>query len=108
SAVSAVGLARVVNSCNFPVTLWSVGGSITGPFTVSANGGLYSEPFVHDPQSGGKTIKITLEPDGLFNGSPQTDFAYNLDGAQVWYDLSDVFGDPFVGYKLVENSAETS
>jgi len=36
------------------------------------------------------------------------DFAYNLDGANVWYDLSDVFGDPFSGYTVVEYSTDAS
>ena len=106
--VSAVGNARVLNRCTEPVTLWSVGQFISGPFTIAANGGTYSEPFVRDPATGGKALKITKAPDGLYTGAPQLNFAYSLDGDKIWYDLSTIFGDVFPGKKLVEFSAEPS
>lgn len=96
---SAVGNAKVVNKCGFPVYLWSVGGSV-GPAKTIKAGGTYSEVLHHDPASGGIAIKLTTVPNGLYNGSPQTNFAYTLDGQQVWYDLSDVFGDPFSGHAI--------
>ncbi|KAK3328248.1 Bys1 family protein [Cercophora scortea] len=105
---SAVGNARVVNKCNFAVTLWSVGSNIAGPYAIGANGGTYSEPFVKDPVTGGMALKITVDPNGLYTGAPQTIFAYSLDNANIWYDLSDVFGDAFAGKKLVEASANTA
>jgi hypothetical protein len=58
------------------------------------------EPLHGDEKTGGIAIKITKGVDGLLNGEAQQVFAYNLDGAQVWYDLSSVFGDPFVGKRL--------
>ncbi|EPS29152.1 hypothetical protein PDE_04101 [Penicillium oxalicum 114-2] len=61
---------------------------------------LYTEPLHYDPASGGVALKITTSAGGLFNGSPQTNFAYTLDGQGVWYDLSDVFGDAFAGEAL--------
>ena len=105
---AAVGSARVTNNCNFAVTLWSVGGSISQGYTLAPRGGTYSEPFVVDPKSGGKALKITVDPNGLFTGKPETIFAYNLSGNLVYYDLSDVFGDAFAGRKLVEASANTA
>lgn len=96
---SAAGHAKVINRCNFPVFLWSVGGSV-GPRKTVQPGATFSEPIHFDPQSGGVAIKITTTPNGLFDGSPQTNFAYTLDGNIVWYDLSDVFGDAFSGSRL--------
>jgi hypothetical protein len=32
-------------------------------------------------------------------------FAYSLEGSQVWYDLSSVFGDPFAGQRVEVTSA---
>lgn len=55
------------------------------------------EPLHRDAKTGGVALKITKDTDGLYNGDPQQVFAYNLDGFQVWYDLSTVFGEPFVG-----------
>lgn len=97
--VSAVGNAVVKNSCDFPVYLWSVGGSV-GPKKTIQPGGSYTETFRHDPQSGGISLKITSENDGLYNGAPQLNYAYTLDGNNVWYDLSTVFGSPFEGDRL--------
>lgn len=107
-AVSAIGNARVVNKCAYPVYLWSVGSNVSGVYTLAAKTGTYSEPFVKDPVTGGKALKITKTEDGLYTGKPQTIFAYSLDNDKVWYDLSDVFGDAFAGSKLVEASADAS
>jgi hypothetical protein len=106
ASAGAVGSAKVVNKCNFAVSLWSVGTDIDGPHRLSANGGSYGETFVRDPNTGGKALKVTVPDDGLWTGAPQINFAYNLDGAQVWYDLSDVFGDPFAGHKVTVSSDE--
>ncbi|EHA50684.1 hypothetical protein MCOR27_004090 [Pyricularia oryzae] len=100
--------ARVVNRCSFPVTMWSVGSSLSGGFTLGANGGSYGEQFSRDPVTGGRTLKVTRDSDGLFTGKPQLNFAYNLDGSQVWYDLSSVFGNALAGSKVVVSSAEAS
>lgn len=93
-AVSAVGNAIVENHCDNNAYLWSVGGSV-GDQNVISPGNVYSEKFRHDPNSGGIALKITRVKDGLYNGSPQTIFAYTLSGERVFYDLSDVFGDAF-------------
>ncbi|KAA8642868.1 hypothetical protein EYZ11_010722 [Aspergillus tanneri] len=93
---SATGKAIVKNNCKDPVYLWSVGGSV-GPKQTIKPGESYSEVFRRDPASGGISLKITTGENGLYDGSPQMNFAYTLDGNRVWYDLSDVFGDPFAG-----------
>ena len=102
------GCARIENKCDFPVTIHSVGKAIEGPFTLDC-GDVYSETFRKDPVAGGIAIKITKHKNDLFKaGKPQTIFAYNLDGNEVWYDLSNVFGCPFEGCKLVERSEKDS
>ncbi|TID17727.1 bys1 domain-containing protein [Venturia nashicola] len=104
---SAIGAAVVKNSCPFPVYLSAVGATASPVQTLPPAGGSFSEaPFFVDPKTGGRTIKITREADGLFTGKPQLNFAYTLDGANVWYDLSNVFGDAFAGYKIVEKSVD--
>ncbi|KAJ5646627.1 hypothetical protein N7490_002999 [Penicillium lividum] len=95
-----VGRAIVNNHCHFPIYLWSVGSTI-GPAVTTAPNGRYIETFHHDPKSGGIAIKITTVRDGLLRNAPLTIFAYNLSGdGKVWYDLSDLFGDPFKGYRV--------
>jgi hypothetical protein len=103
-----VGKAVVVNNCAFAVTLWAVGGSVSGPYTLKAKGGSYSETLTWDPKSGGRALKVTCSPDGLYKAAPQTIFAYTLDGSKVWYDASDIYGDAFAGHKVFVSSADKS
>jgi hypothetical protein len=106
--VNALGKARVVNNCNFDATAWSVDSKIKGPINLKAKGGTYEETFHRDSVTGGIAIKVTRDADGLYTGAPQLNYAYSLDGSQVWYDLSSVFGDAFPGRKLVEKSANSN
>lgn len=106
SSVSAVGNAIVRNNCDFEVSLWSVGSSIGPAHVIKPGHNTYVEKLTRDPKSGGRTLKITRERDGLFTNKPQTNYAYSLDGARVWYDLSDVFGSPFKGFRTVVYSSD--
>ncbi|KAF2279613.1 uncharacterized protein EI97DRAFT_371180 [Westerdykella ornata] len=93
----SVGRAIVTNQCDAPLYLWSVGGTI-GPRILIEKDKSYSEIFHRDPASGGIALKITSVDNGIFMPNvSQTIFSYNLDGAKIWYDLSDVFGDGFYG-----------
>lgn len=105
--VSALGSAIVHNNCPQPVYVWSVSSTIGPEFTVN-QGAEYSEVFHADPSSGGIAIKITRTENGLYDGSAQTIFAYDLDGSNVWYDLSDVFGDAFSGNSVAITPTDTS
>ncbi|CAO2654023.1 Nn.00g107560.m01.CDS01 [Neocucurbitaria sp. VM-36] len=110
ASVQAVGRAIVTNQCDEPIYLWSVGGSI-GPQNTITKDTSYSETFHRDPASGGIALKITNYEDGLFKpNASQTIFSYNLDVNQIWYDMSDVFGDGFAGrtlsLKLTDSSCE--
>ncbi|OAQ99334.1 hypothetical protein LLEC1_06899 [Akanthomyces lecanii] len=78
AAAAAPGKAKVVNNCPFE----------------------YSEQYTRDAKTGGRALKITRERDGLYTGKAQTNFAYTLDPGQLWYDLSDVFGDAFAGNRV--------
>ncbi len=103
-----VGKARVINHCAEPVYVWSVGATISAPVKLVAGHGSYTETLHSDPKTGGIAIKITRTANGLYDGSPQTVFAYNLADDKLWYDLSDVFGNPFAGRKLAVVSTDSS
>ncbi|KAF2799819.1 hypothetical protein K505DRAFT_356295 [Melanomma pulvis-pyrius CBS 109.77] len=104
SSVTAVGNAIVKNNSTSTFYLWSVGSSV-GPRQAIAPGGTYTEALHHDATTGGIAIKITKTNDGLYTGAPTQVFSYSLDGAQVWYDLSTVFGEPFNGQRITVASA---
>ena len=105
TAASLVGLsyagnAKVTNNCDFDVTAWSTGGSLSGPYTVKANGGEHVQVIERDPVSGGVAIKVTREEDGLFTGDPQTIFSYTKDPDRLFYDLNGIFGADFEGHRV--------
>jgi hypothetical protein len=106
SSAQTTGNATVVNHCSQTLYVWSVD-STMGPENIVPSGQSYTEEFHTDPKTG-VAIKIVFSSDGLFNGSPQTDFAYTLDGSLVYYDLSDVFGDPFQGQDVALVPSDTS
>lgn len=101
---SAVGDAKIHNKCPDPVYVWSVGSSVSGVHKVEC-GETYHEQFYRDPTSGGISLKILRTPGGLYDGSPQLNFAYTLDPGRVWYDLSSVFGSAFKGETLSVTSS---
>ncbi|OCK77747.1 hypothetical protein K432DRAFT_270659, partial [Lepidopterella palustris CBS 459.81] len=90
--------AIVKNYCPFPIYLWSVASSISNEVTLQPNT-QYSETYLYDASSGGVAIKISKSSNGLYDGSPQLDFAYAVDQNSdfVYISLSDVFGDVFQG-----------
>jgi hypothetical protein len=101
------GHAVINNNCNFPIYLWSVGTTAQSEKTLPPND-VYSEMFCEEESTGGIAIKISTDVDGLYTSAPQMVFAYNVsnDQSKVWYDLSDVFGDPFKGYPVSLTPAE--
>jgi hypothetical protein len=96
--VHGLGRAIVTNQCDWPIYLWSVGGSISKQHNITKDSS-YSEVFHKDPNSGGIALKMTTVEGGLFlPNASQTVFGYNLDtDDKVWYDMSDIFGDAFAG-----------
>jgi hypothetical protein len=97
--LALAGNAIVQNACTDPVYLWSVGSSVGERQTINP-GTNYTETLRYDEVSGGIAIKITRTENGLYDGSPQTDFQYALTD-HLYYDLFDVYGDPFSGSTLV-------
>ncbi|KAJ5216169.1 Antigenic thaumatin-like protein [Penicillium cinerascens] len=105
NGVRNLGRAVVVNHCNVPIYIWSVGSTV-GPQQTIPSYGRFSEIYRHDKESGGIALKISTMHDGLYSNSPMTVFAYNIADSKVWYDISDVFGDPFSGHHVVLRPAE--
>jgi len=106
--VQAVGRAIVTNQCDDTVYLWSVGSSIGAQNTIPKDTS-YSEAFYHDPKSGGVALKITNTEGGLFKPNvSQVILAYNLDADQVWYDMSNIFGNEFAGRTLTVTPTDSS
>lgn len=108
TSVLATGRAIVTNQCDQPIYLWSVGSTISNQTTLPKDSS-YSELFTSDPEIGGISIKISSAPDGIFNPDlSQLIFAYTIDEALVWYNLSTVNGNGLSGRTIrVQPSDET-
>lgn len=100
-----LGRAVIANHCEVPIYIWSVGSTVRPEATILPYA-RYAETFRHDAGTGGIAIKISTERDGLYISAPLTIFAYNVKDDKVWYDLSDLFGDPFKGHPVVLQPAE--
>lgn len=94
--VHAIGNAIVTNHCPSTIYVWSVGSSITN-FQAVASNQSYTEQYRNDPVTGGITLKVTAVADGIYIDAPELDYGYTLDNDTIWYDISDVHGDPFTG-----------
>ncbi|KAF2097837.1 putative BYS1 domain protein [Rhizodiscina lignyota] len=97
---TALGWANVQNNCPETIYVYSVGSSAGTQQTITT-GNCYTEQYHNDPTCGGIAIKICLSDGCLWTGAPQTDFSYTLQGDTVWYDMSDVYGDPFKGKRMM-------
>jgi hypothetical protein len=94
--VHAIGNAIVFNNCTNTIYVWSVGSTISN-FQAVASNQSYTEQYRHDDLSGGITLKVTAVPNGIYINAPEADYGYTLDNQTIWYDISDVNGDPFDG-----------
>ncbi|PYH91413.1 hypothetical protein BO71DRAFT_460078 [Aspergillus ellipticus CBS 707.79] len=96
------GHAKIHNNCTHPIYIWSIPPSPTPspPQTTLNSTQTYTEPYRHDPQTGGISLKLTTTPNGIYTGAAQTIFAYNFVDERVWYDLSDVGGHAFEGWRV--------
>ncbi|EGC42299.1 BYS1 domain-containing protein [Histoplasma capsulatum var. duboisii H88] len=96
------GKAVVSNDCRGPVYLWSVGGAGPTPMKTIRPNSTYDENF-RNPPWGGVSLKISKKP----TQNNITQFEYTLVNTTVWYDISNIDGNPFRndGYKLTTNSS---
>ncbi|KAJ5595165.1 Antigenic thaumatin-like protein [Penicillium hispanicum] len=100
SQAAPLGRAIIDNHCQTPIYVWSVGSEVKPEATVLPSG-RYFETFRADTKTGGIALKLSTVPDCLYQSAPQTILAYSLiNGTEVWYDVSDVFGDPFKGHPV--------
>ncbi|KAL6715279.1 hypothetical protein ACLMJK_007543 [Lecanora helva] len=99
-AQGAVGAAEFINGCDLNVW-YTLSDSQTFPSSISqveANDGFYTENF--DTVSG-RSISISTSPSNFFGGGPVLNMEYTLSGGTLFYDLSTVQGNPFVGNNVL-------
>lgn len=94
ASVASAGSAIIHNQCDFPVYLWSVSNTAGPMQELAANGGEYTEEYRNNPNGGGVSMKIAADK----AASEITQFEYTLEDADLWYDLSNINGYPFMDW----------
>jgi len=85
------GKASIENQCDQDVYLWSVGGSASADMVTLPPGKSYSEKYRFNDLGGGVSVKLALAK----NQGDITQLEYTLDATTVWYDVSNINGNPF-------------
>lgn len=103
STLVALAQAKAIisNHCPHPVYVWSVptvGSAHTTNLSVPS-GSRYEEPWRYgSPQNPGIALKVSTQPNGIYTGMDEINFAYSVDHSdksKVWVDLSHIRGKAF-------------
>lgn len=90
--------AFITNQCPQSVYVWSVPTNGTANVELSPNG-RYEEPWRYgSKEHPGIALKISTEPNGIYTGKDEINFAYSIDPhnpKHIWVDLSPVRGSTF-------------
>lgn len=89
TTVSA-GTTTLLNKCSFPVYFSTVS-DFAAPVKTLQSGETYNESYLTNPNGGGVSVKIAKDP----SLASATQFEYTLMPGTLWYDLSNINGDPF-------------
>ncbi len=101
SASSSMATLHINNWCGAPVYWWANNGCGDGNMhTIQANKGnndhIGHHDFIPACNGGGVSIKMATVPNlGAAYSGQVTQFEYTLTGGNLWYDLSDINGNPF-------------
>jgi hypothetical protein len=101
-----VGQAVVLNSCNQSIWYTSVS-NVAPPVAELLPGLIYRETFrIYPGGNGGISIKLGYDQD--LTTILQFEYTYVPSSYEVWYDLSNLNGDPFVddGFVLEGSSSD--
>lgn len=101
ASVVFAGSANVVNNCPSDLYLWSVG-DVAAPMVTISAGANWTEAY-QTRAYGGISIKISPTIDD----TSIVQFEYTLDD-KLWYDLSNVNGNPFRSSDLLLSSKGTT
>ncbi|KAF2766045.1 hypothetical protein EJ03DRAFT_192184 [Teratosphaeria nubilosa] len=97
AAASSVGSAVVVNACEYDVYICNVpasGGGYTQIDKTLSRNGTYQQTWTELANSQGWSIKLSM--DSTLGNIMQYEYTFHNDGT-IWYDLSDVNGNPWDG-----------
>ena len=115
-AVHAQGTAAVVNMCEFPAYIWSVGDEASPMVALPNQTVGYQESYRQKADKSGISIKIApsfLPIDNTDGGNMDTSanitqFEYTISPGTVWYDISYVNGNAFQGVPVLLQPSDLS
>jgi hypothetical protein len=100
------GRAQVINACSFPVYLVVCSqnpATCSGQSTLAANSGTWSQAYAPG-SAGGQSIKISTTP----GAGDILQFEYTNQDPVLWYDVSEVNGNPFGQYGFTMTSTDST
>jgi len=101
ASLASAQYARVQNNCTFPAYVQSIPYDShlpMGKLTEIAPKGLYLEPYSQSGSPPGSTIKMGTQAalaHPLFFG-----YSTSASPNDVYYELKDTYGNPFIGYRV--------
>lgn len=98
--------ASVWNKCDFDVTVHTAGSTISAGEVLQA-GRILTNGYPKEGEPTNSFI-ITRNPDGLAKAEPQTIFSFSVNNGKVSYDVTDVYGDAFKGFKVEASANDAS
>ena len=105
-ALAGPGSATVINQCSYDVHLSntpSAGGGYSAIDQTLSSGGSYSQVYTQLSNGNGWSIKLS-QSDNFGSNIMQYEYTYHDDGT-IWYDLSEVDGNPWDGNWEITASA---
>ncbi|KAL2036527.1 hypothetical protein N7G274_010757 [Stereocaulon virgatum] len=100
------GRAQVINACSFPVYVVVCSqnpATCSGQSTLAANSGIWSQAYAPG-SAGGQSIKISTTP----GAGDILQFEYTNQDPILWYDISEVNGNPFGPYGFTMTSTDST
>ena len=100
------GQVQVINACSFPIYLVVCSqnpSTCSGDSTLAANSGTWSQVYVPGSE-GGQSIKISTTS----GAGDILQFEYTNDDPVLWYDISEVNGNPFGQYGFTMTSTDST
>lgn len=110
AVAQSVGSATVVNKCSYDVFLANVpaqGGGFNEIDKTLSNGDVYTQQWTELSNGNGWSIKLSKDKTNWNDNIMQYEYTFHNDGI-IWYDLSDVNGNPWSGDWEITANATSS
>ena len=106
----SAAVAAISNHCDVPYFVWSVSEVQSDMITIPDHTVVYNETYRSRADNGGGiSIKIAKSnSNGNLPGTDISQFEYTITDSNVWYDLSNIDGNPLQGIAVLLSASDSS